>query len=141
MKVIICGGRSYNFMAEDRAWLDDFHAEHVLSEVITGGAPGADICGDIWAQERGIIRVVFPANWEGEGKNVGPLRNARMLWYLASAVGYDNAECAVISFPSGKGTKIMCYLAIVSGILAYEPGASPRELWLENDGDVRYGVD
>ena len=82
MKVIICGGRWHELTNEDRAWLDDFHAENAISAVITGMSAGVDICADIWAQERGINRVLFPANWEGEGKKAGPLRNARMLWYL-----------------------------------------------------------
>ena len=128
MKVIICGGRWHELTNEDRAWLDDFHAENAISAVITGMSAGVDICADIWAQERGINRVLFPANWEGEGKKAGPLRNARMLWYLRNMSMPRHDPMAVIAFPGGKGTKNMCDLARGAGVPVYYLGTNLHAL-------------
>lgn len=111
MKVIICGGRTYKLTLDDLAWLDDFHATHMLSEVITGGANGADAGAAQWAEMRGINCVIFPANWVGDGKKAGVLRNIRMLWYLETISRSILESAAVIAFPGGKGTAHMCGLA------------------------------
>lgn len=123
MKVVICGGRSYRLTPNDLTWLDAFHAEHVISEVITGGASGADTDATQWAETCGINRVIFPANWAGDGKKAGPLRNSRMLWYLETPTPRRSVfePLAVIAFPGVKGTEHMCGLARNRGMIVRYP--------------------
>lgn len=76
MRVIVCGSRTWTDEVLIRARLSVLPA---LSEVITGGARGADRLADKAAEEQGHFRIIFPANWTGQGKAAGPLRNRRML--------------------------------------------------------------
>lgn len=76
MRVVICGSRTWT----DKETIYLFVcALPLLSEVITGGARGADTIADAAAEEFGHFRIIFPANWKGQGKAAGPLRNLRML--------------------------------------------------------------
>ena len=50
-----------------------------VSRVIHGGCRGADLLGGWAARRLGIPVDAFPADWAGEGRAAGPLRNARML--------------------------------------------------------------
>lgn len=103
MKVLFCGGRDFD---------DKFKALRVIKKfkpslVITGGARGADSLADQIAKRLGIPRVVYPANWEGEGKKAGVLRNQRML---------DEAwPDLVVVFPGGRGTEDMATRAEQAG--------------------------
>ncbi len=75
-RVVICGSRH---------WIDsDAIQDRVCllpagSVVIHGGACGADALAGRWAQFYGHDEVVFPADWEGNGKAAGPMRNQRMV--------------------------------------------------------------
>lgn len=103
VKVLICGGRDFS---------DDSKVLRVLkrvkpSLVITGGCRGADRLADRIAERLGIPRAVYPANWNGEGKKAGILRNQRML---------DEAwPDLVIAFPGGRGTEDMVTRAEQAG--------------------------
>jgi hypothetical protein len=46
MKLIIAGGRDYKFTKSDLEKLDSIEG---ITEVVSGGARGADKCGEIWA--------------------------------------------------------------------------------------------
>lgn len=97
MKAIIAGGRE--FVPTDATWrfLDEAHARLGISEVVSGGARGADAAGERWAEMRSIQVRRFPADWDRHGKAAGPLRNQQMA---------DYAD-ALIAFPGGHGTADM----------------------------------
>lgn len=93
MKVIIAGGRDYNFEKKDFDLLDYISTKWLITEVVSGGATGADVGGEQWATIKKLPIKKFPANWKKYGKVAGPLRNAEMAAYAD----------AVILFPGGKG--------------------------------------
>lgn len=93
MKTIIAGGRDYKVTAEDFKWLDTLG----ITEVVSGGAKGADFGGECYSRSRGLPLRIFPEDWNANGKAAGPIRNAQMA---------DYAE-AVALFPGGKGTANM----------------------------------
>lgn len=98
MRVVVCGSRNWTDQAAIKQRLSDLPP---LSEVITGGARGADSLADRAADNCGHFRIIFPANWIGQGKAAGPLRNLRML---------DMQPDLVIAFRSegeSKGTDHM----------------------------------
>lgn len=97
MKVIIAGGRDYIFSIEDINLLDDLHKEHDFSEVVSGGAWGADFEGEQWAARNGIFVKKFPADWNKHGRAAGPIRNKQMAQYAD----------ALITFKGGRGTANM----------------------------------
>lgn len=94
MKLIIAGGRDYHFSQEDHAFLDSLAG---VSEVVSGGASGADAEGEAWAKSHGIPVRVFKADWKVHGRGAGPRRNIEMAEYAD----------AVVIFPGGRGTASM----------------------------------
>jgi len=109
MKVVIAGGRDYCLSPEDYGALDALHLEHGFTEVVSGGATGADRCGEIWAQENDVDVKVFVAYWGLHGAAAGPRRNNEMARY---------ADCVVL-FPGGKGTASMKRCAEREGLDVY----------------------
>jgi hypothetical protein len=91
MRVLFCGGRHFDDTRRVRAAFDALRPTFV----ITGGATGADTLADNVAAARGVPRVVYPANWEGDGKAAGPIRNARML--------SEGRPDLVVAFYGGRG--------------------------------------
>lgn len=97
--VIVAGGRNFNNYDLLRERLDYFLSKRDSVEIISGDARGADKLGRRYAEERGLPCVVMPADWQGQGKKAGYLRNARMA---------DKAD-ALVAFWDGqsKGTAHM----------------------------------
>ena len=92
MKTIIAGGRDYTFTDDDRKFLNGI--KDSISEVVCGGAPGADNEGKVWAEQNDIAIKLFPADWKKYGRGAGPKRNRMMAEY---------ANCLVL-FTGGRGS-------------------------------------
>jgi YspA, cpYpsA-related SLOG family len=101
---IIAGGRDLVAESKYYQWLDKCHEEYVITEVVSGGAKGADWLGEQWAHRNKIPVKVFPALWKTHGKSAGPIRNREMATYL-TIVGIRNS--VVLLFPGGYGTNNM----------------------------------
>lgn len=100
MKLIICGGRDYQFTGEDYDKLNHIHAHFGITEIVSGGATGADFYGQVWARMSDIPIKKFEADWVKYGKPAGYIRNEQMAKYAD----------AVKAFPGGKGTAHMVQL-------------------------------
>src|SRR5690242_1422091 len=100
MKTIVAGGRSFHDYATVKRVLDEHRSE--ITEVVSGGANGADRLGERWAYENKVKLKVFPADWRRHGKVAGMIRNREMVQY---------AE-ALIAFPGGSGTDNCIMLAM-----------------------------
>lgn len=116
MKLLVCGGRNFSDYLKLRETLSNFHTEREITLMITGACKGADLLADGWAAREGIPRALFPANWAGEGKAAGFIRNRRMLKVCNPHV--------VLAFPGGHGTadtiKLAQYLSIETIEVSYE---------------------
>ena len=76
MRLIIAGSRTftdYQLLCHTLA-----PERHRLTEVIHGGARGADQLGFRWAVRHGIRSRCFAAQWESFGKSAGVRRNHQM---------------------------------------------------------------
>jgi hypothetical protein len=76
MKVIIAGSRTftaYQFLCQVLA-----PERHRITQVLTGGARGADRLGYRWAWKHAITHQRFRAEWERFGKAAGVRRNHQM---------------------------------------------------------------
>jgi hypothetical protein len=100
MKLIIAGSRTfdnYELLCEimDRV----VNNVDVVTEVVCGGATGADSLGKRWADENSVPVKFMLADWTAHGKAAGPIRNAAMGEYAD----------ALLAFWDGKspGTKNM----------------------------------
>ena len=76
MKLIIAGSRTFT----DAALLSQVLSshKHLVSEVLHGGARGADRLGFRWALKHHIRSRCFAADWERFGKSAGVRRNHQM---------------------------------------------------------------
>jgi hypothetical protein len=108
MKAIIAGGRDYSVGPKQRRWLDGVNAVLKITEVVSGGAAGADRGGEVWASLRGIPIKKFPADWKKHGKAAGPKRNGQMAAYCRARVPDEPGTWDYcILFPGGAGTANM----------------------------------
>lgn len=82
MKVLICGSRtvsSPDLIHRMVAALDQLHAATPVTQVIAGGARGADSIGAAWAKRHDLPLEVVPAQWDRHGRSAGFKRNLLML--------------------------------------------------------------
>ncbi len=109
MRTIIAGSRTF----------DDFDLlcstisglPWSISEVVSGGAYGADALGEKWAREHHVFLKRFPAQWEKYGKRAGYLRNVEMGEYgealLAFWDGVSRGTKHMINIARKKGLQVM----------------------------------
>lgn len=102
MRIIVCGGRHFR----DRLWLyaglDRLHELAPITELIEGGADGADRFAGEWADAMKISHTVVPARWSAYGKRAGYVRNAEMI---------ELRPDYVLAAPGGPGTAMMVAIA------------------------------
>ena len=68
-------------------------------EVVSGRAMGADMLGEIYADENNHSIKHFPAEWDKHGKGAGFIRNGEMAKYANLLIAFWDGE--------SKGTKHM----------------------------------
>ena len=76
MKLIIAGSRTftdYQLLCQTLA-----PERHRITQVLMGGARGADQLGYRWAWKHAIKHQLFRADWERFGKSAGVRRNYQM---------------------------------------------------------------
>ena len=107
MRVIVCGSRTWDDADVIRERLDRLPADVTI---VQGGARGADRIAWMWAGEAGVAFETYPADWDGDGRAAGPIRNQKML---------DSGADLVIAFRSegeSRGTDHMCSIAARRGV-------------------------
>lgn len=110
MKVVVCGGRDFSDADLMCRMLYELHGQHGFTQIMQGGAAGADAIAKEWA--RGIPelkRYECKAEWAAKGRAAGPIRNARMMKW-----GPD----LVVAFPTAAsvGTWDMIARADAAGV-------------------------
>lgn len=85
MRTIIAGSRHYGFFTDQDRWVLSLLD---ISEVVCGGATGADECGRRWAVDHQIPVRMFPADWATHKKAAGPIRNKQMAAYSHQLVAF-----------------------------------------------------
>ena len=100
MKLIIAGSRNVTEYDElKHAIVNLSIVIHDVTEVVSGGARGADALGEKFAKEYNIPLKIFPANWDKHGKSAGYIRNAEMAKYADTLLALWDEE--------SRGTKHM----------------------------------
>jgi hypothetical protein len=79
MKLLVCGSRDYADYRTIDEVLDGLHRNRPISQLIEGGALGADRFARYWANNNNIPVWTFDAEWERYKQAAGPIRNTRML--------------------------------------------------------------
>lgn len=115
MKVIVAGSRTIRDKSEvERAILE---SGFKIAELVSGEARGVDQLGVRWAEEHGVPIRRFPADWNGEGKAAGPLRNKQMARYADALVLVWDGQSA--------GSKSMRREAEAASLRIFERVVSP----------------
>jgi hypothetical protein len=108
MKVLVCGGRTFS----DAKLLDKFLGyvdnKYRITQIIHGGARGADAMAGEWGRRYNIPVTVFYADWTRYGRSAGPRRNEKML--------AEGKPDIVLAFPGGPGTAHMVRIAKRAGV-------------------------
>jgi hypothetical protein len=108
MKVIIAGGRDFN------DYLLLLHAvvkaNFDITEVVSGGAKGADALGELFARDMDIPLALFPADWDKHGRAAGPIRNGEMAGYADALIamwdGKSSGTRNMINQAKDRGLKV-----------------------------------
>lgn len=108
MRTIIAGSRSLDKPEPIKRYLDSvramLRASNVeIAEVVCGCARGVDTIGEQWANENGIPVARFPADWDRNGRQAGPIRNLQMAKYADALIAIWDGK--------SRGTKNMLDLA------------------------------
>ena len=95
MRILVCGGRSYNNAERVNSALDAIHGADGIDVIIHGGCSGADELAKRWAASRKVECIAYPADWNQYGR----------------AMITDGKPDIVVAFPGGRGTRDMCMTA------------------------------
>lgn len=118
MKILVAGSRNYYDYAEFSEVMDYTHKKYNITEIVSGGARGADSLAERYAKENNIPIKVFKADWDTYGKSAGFIRNADMHNYLSQ---FEDRMCLCFWDGQSRGTahnfklskdnntKLVCY--------------------------------
>jgi len=118
MRLLVCGGRDFENKLGLYAALDAVHRKKPITVLVHGGATGADRLAGLWASENKVRVEVYAADWDGQGKAAGPIRNQRM-------IDHGKPDAAV-AFAGGSGTADMVRRLESAGIKVWQPNVPPE---------------
>lgn len=75
MKIAIVGSRSFCDYAVLENWILSHLPKESISVVISGGASGADMLAEQFAQKHGIQTEIFLPDWNKYGRRAAVVRN------------------------------------------------------------------
>jgi len=92
MQLIIAGSRSFH---DDQRLCQTLAPErHRITQVLTGGARGADQLGYRWAWKHQVTHQRFRADWERCGTSAGVRRNSQMAQACAMLLAFWDGRSA-----------------------------------------------
>lgn len=112
MKTIIAGTRTATITAVVMAIVQCPWSEEI-TEVVHGGAPGADRWGKRWANSRKLPITEYPADWKQHGRAAGPIRNGEMANYADALVlvwdGKSRGSRDMLEKAQAKGLRVFVW--------------------------------
>ena len=110
MKLIIAGGRDFNLKGYEGAFAHylKINNQGIITEIVSGGARGADKLGELLAKNEKLPVKLFEADWDTHGKSAGYIRNSEMADYGDILLAFWDGK--------SKGTKHMIDLATKKGL-------------------------
>jgi len=79
MRIIICGSRDYDYDDHELMTRIIMSYKYTRPTFVHGGARGADRLAGFIASSHGFEVEEHPADWKGQGRVAGPIRNRLML--------------------------------------------------------------
>lgn len=130
MKIAVVGSRDfddYEFLKK----ILNYHlcqAGQACTQIISGGARGADTLAKQYAVEHGLDIQEFIPNWDVHGKSAGYLRNEQIVNACDELVAF----CVMSSDGISPGTKLSIELA--------EKAGKPVYKYLPPESDIMEGI-
>jgi len=117
MKVIIAGSRTIkDFDDIDKALgiaAEMGITKESITEIVSGGATGADKFGELYAKCNHLPVKVFLPDWTKHGRAAGPIRNKQMVDYADALIavwdGKSKGTLSTIKYAQEKGIQICVY--------------------------------
>jgi hypothetical protein len=103
MKLAIIGSRSFTNFEYLSSILTEYASE--ISEIISGGATGADNLAEQWAKAHNIPITVYPADWTRYGRSAGPRRNHDIIINCDKCIAFWDGESNGTGHAIGLCTK------------------------------------
>lgn len=95
-RVIVTGGRAYQYREIVEEWLSKTRRKHPDLLVVHGNCPtGSDHFAREWCEREGVPHEPHDAQWNDYGPKAGPIRNSEIV---------DLGASGLIAFPGGNGT-------------------------------------
>ena len=92
MKLAIIGSRTFNDYELLKDEVDKLLEKYNITEIISGGARGADSLAERYAEEKKLKLTVFPAQWHKYGKSAGFIRNDEIWKYADMGIAFWDGE-------------------------------------------------
>ena len=112
-RVVIAGSRHYSNYTEAKLYIEDCLSQVIEGNtviIISGGAVGADMIGEQYADEHGIEIEKYPALWDKYGKKAGPIRNRQMAQVCDIAIcfwdGKSKGTMSMINYAKRLGKEV-----------------------------------
>ena len=92
IRLAVVGSRT--FTDRKLCWkiLDDLRTKYNITEIVSGGARGADSYGEAYSDYYHIKKTIFPAEWDKYGKKAGYLRNVDIIKNCDVCIAFWDGE-------------------------------------------------
>jgi hypothetical protein len=97
MKLAVVGSRTFNNYDLLKKEIDEIRKQYNITEIVSGGANGADKLAEKYARENNLKITIFPALWNKYGKRAGFIRNEKIWQHCDLGIAFWDGE--------SKGTK------------------------------------
>lgn len=103
MKLAIIGSRSFNDYSKLKSELKDYVSE--VTQVISGGAKGADQLGEKWAKEMLKPVINYLPDWKAYGKGAGLVRNLQIVESCDTLIAFWDGQSKGTLYSINKAKK------------------------------------
>ncbi len=79
MNVAIVGSRNFTDYNKVKNTIIDLYDVTSITSIVSGGARGADTLAEKFANEFGITKTIFHAEWKRYGRGAGMIRNSQII--------------------------------------------------------------
>lgn len=111
MKVIIAGSRTIQDYRIVKTAIE--RSGFKITEVVSGTARGVDVLGERWAMDHNLPIKQFPADWDGNGRGAGYIRNMEMADYADALIAVWNGRSKgtqhMIATARKKDMEVFCF--------------------------------
>ncbi len=88
MKLAVVGSRDFTDYTKLKLALDNINQFFLITEIISGGAKGADSLAERYAKENNIKLTIYLPDWKRYGRPAGMIRNKEIVSSATSVIAF-----------------------------------------------------